>query len=699
MAPDGPPRGGRSTAEAPAAGSYGPPAWLDLVVRSAAFAVVSLGLVGLPLALLGELRRLPTLVGALVVFTVLTVAWQRSTRGPRPPVGRAATGFALLAVAVAVTSGVVNSAQHSSHLLVDGDPAVYAVTGALLARTGELTVPTRVDELYSGNTSLVFEGAGYFPTEGEPTLYPQFFHLLPVLLAVGEWFGGVRLLLVVNPVLGAFSLLAVYAFGARLVRPAWALLATAALAVLLPQLHFSRDAFSEIPSQLLVFAGLALLWDAVPPRIAEPRTAQPGIVSPRIAAGLVAGLVLGGSTMARIDAFLYLVPLVAALLLLRAGRTGIAVLAGAAVPASLALLDGYLASPVYLDSVRGPLVQTAAVLAVLAVAALLVRRGPAWPARLGRPLAWPVAALVVGLGAFAAFVRPVVEVARDIPDRTNATIASLQAAEGLAVDVPRSYDELTMRWLSWYLGPVTLALGVLALAWLTSRLLRGRDLRLAPFVLIIGLATAVYVWKPGIFPVQYWASRRFLPVSFPGLLLLAVLLCDRAFTWGRAGTPERAVGIGLRRAAAPVAALAGASVLAFPLALLPGATLPRSYDGLVPAFEAMCGSLLPEDVVLLVGGAPVTTGLPQAVQGYCGVAAASAGPTTTAADVTEVAAGARAQGRRLVLLSPVPDPRGMPAGAAFREVYDVTVPTQALSLSRRPDEVFPYRLRLFSAVL
>ena len=653
-------------------------------MRSAAFAVVSLGLVGLPLALLGELRRVPTLVGSLVVFAALTLAWQRSTqqrstRGPRPRAGRAATVFALLAVAVAVTSGVVNSAQHSSHLLVDGDPAVYAVTGALLARTGELTVPTRVDELYAGDESLVFAGAGYFPTEGEPTLYPQFFHLLPVLLAVGDWLGGVRLMLVVNPVIGAFSLLAVYAFGARLVRPAWALVATTALAVLLPQLHFSRDTFSEVPSQLLVFAGLALLWDAVGPR-------------PRIAAGLVAGLVLGGSTMARIDAFLYLVPLAAALLLLRAGRTGLAVLAGAAVPASIALLDGYLASPVYLESVRGPLVQTAVVLLALAVAAVVVRRGPSWPARLGRPLAWPVAALVVGLGAFAWFVRPLVQVARDIPDRTNATIARLQQTEGLTVDVPRSYDEQTMRWLSWYVGPVALTLGVLGLAWLTARLLRGRDLRLAPFVLVVGLATAVYVWKPGIFPVQYWSSRRFLPVSFPGLLLVAVLVCDRVMAWGRAST-------GPRRLAAPAAALAGASVLAFPLALLPGATLPRSYDGLVPAFEAMCGSLLPEDVVLLVGGAPATTGLPQAVQGYCGVAAAAATPATTAADVGVIAAGARAQGRRLVLLSSRPDPTGVPAGTAFREVFDVTVPTQALSLSKRPDAVFPYRVRLFTAVL
>ena len=53
----------------------------------------------------------------------------------------------------------------------------------------------------------------------------------------------------------------------------------------------------------------------------------------------------------------------------------------------------------------------------------------------------------------------------------------------------------------------------------------------------------------------------------------------------------------------------------------------------------------------------------------------------------------------LVLLSPVPDPQDVPAGTTFREVFDVTVPTQELSLSQRPDAVFPYRLRLFAAVL
>ena len=657
-----------------------PPGWLDLLVRCAAFAVVAFGLVGLPLALLGELRPRPTAAGALLVFLGLHLLWWsrgRADRAASAGPGRVGTGLAGLAVLVALGSGVVNGSQHYEHLIVDGDPAVYAVTGALLARTGELTVPTRGEELFGGNETVEFAGSGYFDTRGEPTVYPQFFHLLPVLLAVGSWLGGTSLLLLVNPVLGAFSLLAFYAFAARVVRPAWALLAMAALAVLLPQLHFSRDAFSEIPSQLLVFAGLALLWDVTGPR--RPTG------WPALAGGLVTGLVLGGSAMARIDAFLYLVPLAAALLLVRAGWTGLAITAGAAVSAVVALTDGYLGSPVYVESVEGPLLQTAAALALVAVAAVVVRRSPAWVPRWGARLAWPVAGLTVALAAFAWFVRPLVQVTRKIPDRTNATIASLQEAEGLAVDVPRSYDELTMVWLSWYLGPPALALGVLGLAGLSWRVLRGQDLRLAPFVLLVGIATAVYLWHPGIFPVQYWASRRFLPVTFPGLLLAAVWAC--AAVWDRWADWRRAL-----------PALAGASVLVFPLALLPGATLPRSYDGMQQAVTQLCGSLLPTDVVLLVGGAPVTDGLLQPVHGYCGVVAGASSADTTPEDVEEVAAAARAAGRRLVLLSPIPDP-GVAPDAEFRQIYDVTVPTQALSLSERPDEVYDYRLRLFLALV
>ena len=88
----------------------------------------------------------------------------------------------------------------------------------------------------------------------------------------------------------------------------------------------------------------------------------------------------------------------------------------------------------------------------------------------------------------------------------------------------------------------------------------------------------------------------------------------------------------------------------------------------------------------------------QAVEGYCGVATAVAGAATTTADVEQVAAAARL-GAVLVLLSPVPDPALAPDRAALRPVLDVTVPTVALSLSSRPEDVCPYRIRVFSAVL
>ena len=556
---------------------------------------------------------------------------------------------------------------------------MYVVTGAVLARSGGLTVPTQADELYGGAERINFAGAGWFDSPDEPTVYPQFFHGLPVLLAAATWLDeplgvdapvGAGLALLVVPLIGAVSLLALYAFAARHVRPAWAVLATATTAVLLPQLHFSRDAFSELPSQLLVFAGLALLGDAVERR------------SPR--AGLLAGLVLGGSAMVRIDAYLFLVPVAIGLLVLRAGRTGLAVMAGASVGAVVGLVDGYLGSRVYVESVEGSLLQVAALLVLVAAAAVLLHRtrwAPRLVAALSPRLAWPVAGLVVGLAAFAWFVRPLVETARDIPARTNATIAGLQAAEGLPVDIPRSYDEETMVWLAWYLGPVGLALGTAGLAWLSYRLLKGRDLRLAPFVLLVGLATAAYVWKPGIFPVQYWASRRFLPVTFPGLVLMATLLL--AWLWPR------------RRAAA---AVGGAALLAFPLALLPGAVLPKAYDGLTGAVTQLCGTLQPDDVVLLVGGGPTASGLVQAVQGYCGVAAGATAKDARPRDVQQVAAAADAAGRRLVVLSPVPDPPLVP-GTAFAPVFDVTVPTVALALTKRPDAVYPYRLMLFSAVI
>src|SRR5207302_1025237 len=165
-------------------------------------------------------------------------------------------------------------------------------------------------------------------------LYVQFLHLLPLTLAAGAWLGGSALMLKVNAILGALSLLMFYAFCTRLVRPLVALGATLALAVNFVQVYFARDAYSEIIAQFFLFAGLFVLWDA---RAAWDRRR-----------GFLAGLLLGTTCLARIDSFVYLVPLSAYVfgeIALATGRErrrfALAVGAGVAGPAALGAVDLY----------------------------------------------------------------------------------------------------------------------------------------------------------------------------------------------------------------------------------------------------------------------------------------------------------------------------------------------------------------------
>ena len=126
------------------------------------------------------------------------------------------------------------------------------------------------------------------PTRGG-TLSFQFAHLLPALLAEAHNLGGDRLMFAATSLLSGVALLAFFVAAWRLVRnPFVALAALVSFAFLLPEVSFSRDTYSEIPMQVLIFTGLWILVD----RAAFRR--------PRLA--LVAGLVLGMLQAARIDA-------------------------------------------------------------------------------------------------------------------------------------------------------------------------------------------------------------------------------------------------------------------------------------------------------------------------------------------------------------------------------------------------------------
>ena len=661
---------------------------VDAVPRLAAFFLVALGLVGTPLVLLGQFTPLPVVLLGGVLVVALELGWRRvAPRWERST--RYTTVVSLLALLVAALSTAANARWHSQHLLVDGDPAVYAVTGQLLASTGSLEIDTLARTVFGGVSSFNYAGAGFDANAAETALLPSFMHLLPQALAVASWVGGPQALLWMNALLSGAALLAVFAFAARLFRrPLWALLAMTALAVSLPQLHFSRDTFSEIPAQLLVFAGLALVHDAVHRR----RDA--------LLPGLVPGLVLGVSCLARIDAFFYLVPLVvlATVLALAGMRLRAAGLAlGVTVGAVFGYVDLRVGSPSYLglQSENLNLIFVALALTVLVcVAALAVHRRAValWDRVRGRALATAVAGFVALLSLFAGLVRPHVQEARGLSPTQPTAVASLQEAAGLPVDPLRSYDERSLEWLTWYLGPVAVVLGLVAftvLVWRTlvrHRTPGGSRAALAglAFLLVFGASTALYLWRPSIIPVQYWATRRFLPVTIPGLLVCAA--------WLAAAVPQR-------RARAAVGAVVAVALLLPPLLFVRGHVTEREYVPMLAVTEQLCDALQPDDAVVLLGGGRLATGLPQTLQIFCEVPVAVVDAATTRADLSTAAQAAAAEGRRLVLLSPVPDPAVAdgPVAAEFTQVVDLPVSVVALSLTGRPDERFTFPLTAYLA--
>jgi hypothetical protein len=312
-----------------------------------------------------------------------------------------------------------------------------------------------------------------------------------------------------------------------------------------------------------------------------------------------------------------------------------------------------------------------------------------------------VAGVVGLLSAYAGLVRPQVETGRHLSPRQPTAVAALQEQAGLAIDPLRSYDERSLEWLSWYFGPAAITLGLVGLVLLVHRtLVRQRSpeqarvaLASLAFLLLFGASTALYLWRPSIIPVQYWATRRFLPVTIPGLLLCAAWLAAALPRPSRPGAGARGLRIG-------VGAAVAAALLVPPLVFLPGHGTEREYIPMLAATEQVCAALEPDDAVLLVGGQRLSTGLPQTIHAFCGVPVAVISETTTLADVDTAARAAQAAGKRLVLLSPVPDPflPDGPLPATFTPVVDLEVSVVALSLTGRPDDEFRFPMTVFRGV-
>jgi 4-amino-4-deoxy-L-arabinose transferase-like glycosyltransferase len=605
-------------------------------------ALAGFSLVAMALLQLGEFR--PLLVLPLGLAVAAVAAYGVGLRRPEPLDGPRWLDGAALAVSAAFAA--VNAPFTAQNLKVFRDPATYTLTGQWLEHHDSLPIPVH-PEVFGRGAGVGFYSLGFDAATTPGFVHSQFSNLVPGLLAVGGWLGDDRLLLRVNVVLGAGALLAFYGLARQHTGRAWALVAMAALAVSLPLLYFTRNPYSEPVTLLFITGGLALLAEA----LRRDRAWAYGL----------AGLVLGSGTLARVDGFFYLVGVtVFAAVALAAAPAGrrrrvagrvAALVGGAAVPTAVAVANLVNLSPRYLHDHFGEVRLSVAAIAAVAVAGA-VAVVLAWRTRLlhrvaaatGRWLPAAGAAAVLVLGAAGAS-RPLWYVGRirNPEPGQPAYIEFLQRAGGQAVNGMRSYAEQTIAWLSWYWGPVTVALGLLGVAAGVYRLLRRGELRLVAPLAVFIPAALLYLNLPAT-PDQINAMRRFLPVVVPGMLLAAAVV----------------LGLLARRSRATlaVAAVLAAAMVAFPASVSARVFTVREGVPQLSEVQNLCADL-PADAALLTTEELETTYQQTARSSCDGVPVGGmANKQLTPANLRRVAATAAAHGRRLYVV--FTDPKALP---------------------------------------
>jgi hypothetical protein len=662
------------------------PRALRAVAFAAASGVAAFGAVGLVAAIVGVFR-------SYVVFPFGAVAWVGLLVLARPilvapgATTRRAQVVAALGVVFVVGISVWNARHASQHILINRDGGAYTNTARWLALHGNLRVSAAVGPFASA-PGLAFDSFAMYPNS-HGVLSFQFAHLLPALLAQAQIIGGDRLMFVASPLLAGAALLAFFVAAWRLVRDGVvALAALVCFAFLLPVVSFSRDSYSEIPLQVLVFTALWILAD------------RGTFLRPRVA--LVAGLFLGLLQSTRIDGLVALtgVGLLFAIMWLISGtgRRRVALSAGAVglgmIPGVvLGFTDVMLRSTRYIHDLHGNVRQLEqAMVASIVFALVLVvvvppiaRRAPRLPDAVG----WIAAGLVAAVGFGAWFVRPRVQ---HMHTAASGLMSGLQQAAGIAVDPRRNYAERTVVWMTWYLGPVVVAAAIVGAALLVRELLRGRMVfTLAGFALL-GPATAVYLYRPNISTDQIFVMRRFLFSALPLLTLLAFGLVAALLRMVPKAIPRF-----LPVATAVVISAAGVVYPITTVASVPNMTEQR---GELLTLKDACRTMGHDAAIALLQSKTslLHTWAPQALRGWCNVPVAivPAALPDRAAELTRVAAQWKAAGRTLWAVADSADAihAVLPSAATRRTPVVVNPYFLQRTLIRRPDHYAPEELSL-----
>jgi hypothetical protein len=631
-------------------GDLAPPNWLRFIALASAAGVLSFGSAGLVLAVNGWYRpELAFPLGALGWVAVMLVARPAfvSSRPASKSVARSAHVYAAAGVCAILAITAWNAAHASQHVLINRDGGSYANTARWLARDGSLVVKPRVGPFASA-PGIVFDSYGVYKMPNG-TLQFQFAHLLPVVLAEAFAIKGNAGLFHGPELLGGIALLAFFVFAWRLFRrPLFALSAMLALAFIIPQVSFSRDSYSEIPSQILLFTGL---WLIVTPRML-----------PRWRIAFIGGLFIGSLEATRIDAIAFLIgiPVLLLIAFLRTDRgqarrvmlASIAAFVAGLVPGmTLGLIDLTRHSGLYWRDLSHN-VKLLALVAFLsafscAIATLV------WPVILPLVRGWPwrvlstAAGVVVGvLGFFAWVIRPRVE---HLHGNALGLVGGLQAAEHVAVDPTRNYFERSVTWMGWYIGPLTLTVAIVGAALLTRALIRGRMTRVLGALAVLAPGSLLYLYKADAASDHPWVTRRFLVSALPLLVLLALGLAAACAGWRRFGGAARVVAI-----------LFAISTVAYPLYTVIGVRSMTEQRGFLAVINEGCADFGNHAAVLVLerdNADLFDDWVPQALRSWCGADVGVARGVTAAgaSTIVDLAHAWNAQGRQLFVVAISPN--------------------------------------------
>jgi hypothetical protein len=672
------------------------PRWLRVVVLAAALLLTSFGGIGLLLADLGIYRWWLALILAVPTLLTLFALVNPVLRVGGEVADRDTTTLervcARIALAIAALSVLWNGLNASQHAQINRDGGLFLNAGKWISSHGTLNVEPFAGPFAQSNAIVVT--SSHMKLEGSHLEF-DLPHFLSAVLAQAHSYGGTRLMFLTVPLISGFALLAFYMLASRVTgHPIAALGAMTTLAFLMPQGWFSRDSTAEIPIQLLLFAAVWLLCD---PRTLRGRGSA-------FTVGLLLGIVPALQTVGLV--LLAGLPVVFALLwvhtrrrdrdALRRGFRYAAV--GIATGLLLAAFDMFRWNRSWWSEIDDTVFRIVVVELLVAAIALglvvLVRRPRVFAmVKELRPNGAIVAGILVAVLGFAAWIiRPNVETTHG---GRNEIVANLQRLFQVTVDPTRRYAELTMRWVSWYLGPMTLLLAIIAAALLAVVLVRG-EARLPVQVATVMLvpATLLFLWRPGVTPDQVWAAGRFLPAVFPAMILLTFgVLYHFAVGSGSEFASQRY----------SIAIVIGTVAVAFPFVTIRDVSRMTEQRGLFYAITRTCDTLPSDSAAVVV---PEVTSfayltIPQTLRGFCNVPVAVMKNPVDPNAVRELADAWRQEGKQLYVVTEYAQtirqifPRArVRSSPRKRNPYRLEQ-----TLTRRPSEYRPESFQLSTALV